>query len=149
MHSSIIIIYHDLFYSIFISFEYIYYLNLFVYHFTLYLIYSFIAITIHSTLNWIRFVAVICINFIYSHIVCLLRLLIWDTNVWNVRISNTAHLMSSTFSERFKHLLFWTYCDFYVRSKIKWRPFVLVSEPIYRSWFCVYLRLRAVVQRKT
>ena len=100
-----------------------------------------------------HFVAVICINFIHSHIVCLyghsLHLLIWDTNVRNVRISNTAHMMSSTFSERFKHCCSERTANYMVRSKIKWWPFVLVSESVYRSWFCVYLRLGAVVQRKT
>ena len=60
MHSSIIIINHDLFYHISILFEYMYYLIQFNYQFTLYLIYSFIPITIHSTsfILWLLFVLI-------------------------------------------------------------------------------------------
>ena len=116
---------------------------LFIWLILLYLL-QFILLRIEFNL-WLLFVLIssIATLYVYMHS---LRLLIWDVNVRNIRISNTAHLMSSTFSERFRHFLFWTYFEFYVRSKIKWRTIVLVSKSIHRSWFCVYLRLRAVIQ---
>ena len=97
--------------------------------------------------------AVICINFIYSHIVCLyghtLRLLTGDMNVRNVRIKHSAHMMSSTFRE-LSDIVVLNVLRFLCAQKIKMVA-VCFGERIdlLFMFFCVYLQLTAVVHGKT